>query len=58
MQPSSAAAESFFLSLLQNSFGSCQDALLTDYVQVSLMLLSCFSTIKDKLRTFANVFPI
>ena len=37
VQPSSAAAERVF-SLLQNSFGSFQDAALTDYLQASIML--------------------
>lgn len=37
VQPSSAATERVF-SLLQNSFGSSQDASLTDYIQTSLML--------------------
>ena len=37
VQPSSAAAERVF-SLLQNSFGSFQDAALADYIQASIML--------------------
>ena len=37
VQPSSAAAERVF-SLLQNSFGSFQDAALADYLQASIML--------------------
>ena len=37
VQPSSAAAERAF-SLLQKSFGSLQDASLTDYLQASIML--------------------
>ena len=37
VRPSSAAAERVF-SLLQNSFGSFQDAALTDYLQASIML--------------------
>jgi len=37
VQPSSAAAERVF-SLLQNLFGSFQDATLADYVQVFPML--------------------
>ena len=37
VQPSSAAAERVF-SLLQSSFGSIQDASLSDYVEASLMM--------------------
>ena len=37
VQPSSAAAERVF-SLLQNSFGSYEDAACTDYIQASIML--------------------